>query len=261
MKRTILFCAILYMIFVTNVFSNNYTLDGKNLKYIYGCECDLNADGEKDIIIYIETEGKYLLLALLKKNNEYKTFILSSSNKLAKIECRYGPVIEQLNKKENKFKYGWKGGAGPYIAAVYSESLVESYCWNGSNFEEFQMNYSTMFGYYGEPLNYIIGFEHDLNADGKRDIVFQYFVEKHYLTLALLKQKDNYSVYLISKSIYKGFLECNFSKTLTFSTSDKKGIAKTLNIPGPYISIIYAESSSVIYYWDKEKFHEVWTSD
>jgi hypothetical protein len=98
----------------------------------------------------------------------------------------------------------------------------------------------------------------DLNNDQKPDIVLFIHTDKGYELIALLRDNERYKTFLIKKFKDEMSLSCHYGKSIKESQAGK---GRTIKIPGSYIKLTQAESSSVIYFWNGHGFTEVWTSD
>lgn len=114
----------------------------------------------------------------------------------------------------------------------------------------------------GEPLKYIESCELDLNNDGDPDIAFLVETLKGRELIVLLGTKDGYKAFLLSRGKPNMYLSCHFGKYVEETAAGKgKEKGKIYKTNGTYLKLTQPEGSSVAYFWNKDKFQEVWTSD
>lgn len=105
------------------------------IKYLKGCEIDLNKDEVVDIALHIETMAGSMLVILLKKKDGYEVFTFKVSSKMV-MECKWGQYI----KETDVGKGGRKGKVykifGYYIELFYPEGPAVVYFWDGNKFKE-----------------------------------------------------------------------------------------------------------------------------
>jgi hypothetical protein len=115
----------------------------------------------------------------------------------------------------------------------------------------------------GTPYKYISSCEIDLNGDGLSDIAQLIESIRGRELIALLQTDSGYSACLISRNVPDGmFLSCHFGNLIK-ETEAGTGHSdlKTYKTTGTYIKLYYPEGSSIGYYWNGNKFEEVWLSD
>ena len=115
---------------------------------------------------------------------------------------------------------------------------------------------------YGIPLKFINGYEIDLNLDKKIDMVIYVQIGEKYTLIAMLNKGEKYEGYILNESERLGRFFTDWQNEVTSKEAGPgQNNAKTYKIPGPCIVFSIPEVSSVVYYWDKGKFNEIWTSD
>jgi hypothetical protein len=111
--------------------------DGQPLKYISSCEIDLNADGEADIAILVETVRGWELIALMKTSDGYNSYVVTDNRKGMYLYCHYGYTVTEFpfddTKSEAERTYKTPG---TFLELVYPESSAVAYFWNGNGFTE-----------------------------------------------------------------------------------------------------------------------------
>ena len=112
----------------------------------------------------------------------------------------------------------------------------------------------------GMPLKYISSCEIDLNADNATDIAFLVETLKGRELIVLMKSVEGYDTFLVTTGKANMHLSCRFGDSIK-ETLAAGGTGKEYKTPGTYIQLIQPETSSVVYFWDNNKFREVWTSD
>ena len=112
----------------------------------------------------------------------------------------------------------------------------------------------------GMPLKFISSCEMDFNQDGRSDKAFLVEGIPGRELLVLLAKKDGYETFVVSKGKDRMFLHCEagFEVKETIAINAKGKVYKT---PGAYLKLVKPESSSVVYFWSKAGFQEVWTAD
>ena len=111
--------------------------DGQPLKYLSSCEIDLNADGEADIAMLVETVRGRELLVLMRTEDSYDTYVVSDDKPMMYLYCHYGftvtefPFDDTSSVADRTYKT-----PGTYLELVYPEASAVAYFWNGSGFTE-----------------------------------------------------------------------------------------------------------------------------
>jgi len=114
----------------------------------------------------------------------------------------------------------------------------------------------------GEPLKYIGGCQIDINNDGESDIALLVETLKGWELIVLLKTTDGYKAFLLSRGKPNMYLSCHFGNYIKATTAGReKGSGKVYKTNGTYIKLSQPEGASVAYFWEKNKFQEVWLSD
>jgi len=114
----------------------------------------------------------------------------------------------------------------------------------------------------GAPLKYIASCELDLNNDGDPDIAFLVETLKGRELIVLLRTKNGYKAFLLSRGKPNMYLSCHFGKYVEETLAgkgEKKG--KVYKTNGTYLKLTQPEGSSVAFFWNNNTFQEVWTSD
>jgi len=112
----------------------------------------------------------------------------------------------------------------------------------------------------GNPLKYISSCELDFNNDHKPDIALLVESLSGRQLIILLKSKNGYEAYVVSKDITNMHLSCHFGKEIKETTAGKhKG--RIFKTSGTYLKLTQPEGASTAFFWNGKKFIEVWTSD
>ena len=110
------------------------------------------------------------------------------------------------------------------------------------------------------PVKYISGFEIDLDLNGKSDIALLVDNSNGCELIVLMRINEGYKSYLLFANCENMNLSCNYGSTLTETTAGKyKGRKFTTN--GTYLLLSQPESSKIAFFWEKNKFQEVWLAD
>jgi hypothetical protein len=114
----------------------------------------------------------------------------------------------------------------------------------------------------GLPLKYISSCEIDLNNDNKTDIVLLVDTYNGRELIVLLKIDGGYRAFLLSNDKPNVHLSCHYDRFIQETSAGKgKKNGKVYETNGTYIKLFQPESSSIVFFWDKNSFKEVWTSD
>lgn len=112
------------------------------------------------------------------------------------------------------------------------------------------------------PIKQISSCTIDLNADNKSDIALLFETDKGQELVVLMKTVDSYNVFIVSKGMTNMYLSCYRGKSVKETAAGKgqrKG--KTYKTPGAYLKLTQPEGSSVVFFWNRNEFREVWTAD
>lgn len=107
----------------------------------------------------------------------------------------------------------------------------------------------------GMPLKYISSCELDFNSDDEPDVALLVETIKNRELIVLIRTMDGYNTYLVSQGKSDMHLSCHFGKSI----KNVKG--KVYRTSGTYIQLTLPEGSTVVYFWNKNKFQEVWTGN
>jgi len=107
---------------------------------------------------------------------------------------------------------------------------------------------------------YISSCEIDLNGDSQSDVVFLVDTSRGRELIVLLRSAGGYAAQVLTAGKGHSILTCNYGRTVT-ETKSGQGKGQVFKTPGTYIELTQPESSSIAFFWTKEGFKEVWTSD
>lgn len=107
------------------------------LRYVTGCEIDLNGDFETDITMVVETSRGRELIVLIRTAEGYNAFVLSKVEPYMDISCRIGKTVTETK----VFSEDGSSGKvfqtpGAYLQLSEPEGASVAYFWNGSGFSE-----------------------------------------------------------------------------------------------------------------------------
>lgn len=112
-------------------------LDGRPLKYISGCELDLNDDGRQDVVLLFEIESKTDLMILTKTKEGYNVHVVARDMRSPYLSCKFGKSItETASGKGNREEAVAYRTSGAYVELEYPESSSVAYFWDGTEFKE-----------------------------------------------------------------------------------------------------------------------------
>jgi len=103
------------------------------IKYINGCQIDLDADGHYDLSLFIETLNGYELIILIKKEEGYKSYSFIENGNNLKLKGAYGYSIRETTSGDSQgrtFKTN-----GTYLIIEQPESSQLAIFWDGKKFK------------------------------------------------------------------------------------------------------------------------------
>jgi hypothetical protein len=119
----------------------------------------------------------------------------------------------------------------------------------------------------GNPFKYISSCELDFNNDDEPDIALLVETLRGRELIGLIKTGKGYNAYVLSSVLSSSaasgmYLSCHFGESIkeTIAGKGKKDV-RIYKTPGTYIKMAHPEGSSVVYFWNGDRFKEVWTSD
>ncbi len=112
----------------------------------------------------------------------------------------------------------------------------------------------------GMSLKYISSCELDFNNDDKPDIAILLETNRDWELIVLLNVAKGYKAFLVSTGKPNMYLSCHFGKIVKETLAGKEK-GRTYKTNGTYLQLTQPEGSSVVYFWDGNRFKEVWTSD
>lgn len=114
----------------------------------------------------------------------------------------------------------------------------------------------------GMPVKYIASCEMDFNKDNVPDIALLFETSRERELVVLVNETSGYKAYIVSRGKPNMYLSCQFGNSIKETSSGEgNGGGKVYETPGTYIQLTQPEGSSVVYFWDKNSFKEVWVSD
>ena len=121
----------------------SYGNEGLPIKFIQGCEADLNQDGVNDIALLYETSKNIELLVLLSDTSGgYTNFLISRDHvKYLNMYCQYGKQITETisgEGKKNKIKTHVTNGV--YLVLMQPESSSRAFYWKDDKFIQVWMS-------------------------------------------------------------------------------------------------------------------------
>jgi hypothetical protein len=110
---------------------------GQPLRFISSCQIDLNADGEADVSMLVETVRGWEPIVLMKKSAGYDTYVVAENKTGMYLTCRYGSTVTEFP-SDDKSKLPGKTykTPGAYLELAQPEGSAVAYYWNGSGFTE-----------------------------------------------------------------------------------------------------------------------------
>lgn len=120
----------------TVLYSSAETGAGMLLKYISGCELDLNGDNNADITLLLETTNGRQLIVLLSNSKGYNAFILSKDKPNMSLSCHFGKSIKETAAGKGKKDGREYHTLGTYIQLKQPEGSSVVYFWHQNGFKE-----------------------------------------------------------------------------------------------------------------------------
>lgn len=109
---------------------------GLPVKFIEGCEVDLNNDGKHDVSLLIETSEGYQLIVLFSTAKGYDSHIVAKFDSKMNLSCAYGKTLESTVAGKGKIDRKLYDVNGPYLLLSLPESSAVAYFWNNNGFQE-----------------------------------------------------------------------------------------------------------------------------
>lgn len=112
------------------------------------------------------------------------------------------------------------------------------------------------------PLKYISGCQIDLDKNGELDLAFIIESSNGSELIVLMRKEGRYKSYLLFKECDHMNLSGNYGFNLVATNAGKGKLEKRkVKTNGTYLLLSKPESSKIAFYWDKNKFQQVWLAD
>lgn len=109
---------------------------GSPIGFVGGCEIDLNADGNTDYALLVNSGRSYELIVILRSREGSKSFIVNRSDSLRHLTCRSGRRITQTAAYPGKKPGRTYSTNGAYLTLLQPESSEVAYYWSNGDFKE-----------------------------------------------------------------------------------------------------------------------------
>jgi len=135
MKSFTIFIVILLILFtIPSCFAE--IPSGLAIKYIEGCEIDLNNDGELDIAILFESSKGCELVVLIRTKEGYNSYLLNKGGANLRLSCHYGKTIKETSVGKGEGKSKIYKTNGKYIVLSQAESSAVAFFWVNGKFKK-----------------------------------------------------------------------------------------------------------------------------
>lgn len=133
------FSIFLLLLFIVFPFGSVGALESDEiiLKYVSGCNLDFDQDGKLDIALLVDTRvGVRELIVLVKRESDYKSYILATGNKYMYMSCHFGNEIKETSAGKGERENITHRTNGVYLEVKYLEASSVAYFWDYNGFKE-----------------------------------------------------------------------------------------------------------------------------
>jgi len=123
---------IYFFIFIVKLLSN--PIESLPIKFISGCEIDLDKNGEADLALLIESSDGCKLIVLMKFNGIYKSYALFDNCNMMNLSCKYGFELRETSTGNSKGKI--YNTNGTYIVLSQPEGSKMAFFWSKNKFKQ-----------------------------------------------------------------------------------------------------------------------------
>jgi hypothetical protein len=109
---------------------------GQPIGFLGGCESDLNADGNTDMALLIDTSRGYELVALMKSSAAAKCYHLKVFKSKMHLTCHHGKQLKETDAGPGERKGKTYQTNGTYLKLTQTEGASVAYFWSGDAFRE-----------------------------------------------------------------------------------------------------------------------------
>ncbi len=114
----------------------------------------------------------------------------------------------------------------------------------------------------GMPMKYISSCEIDLDNNNASDIALLVETVRDRELIVLMKGDKRYEAFLLTTGKKGMLLSCHFGKYVKETSAGRgKKEGKIFETLGTYVKLKQPEGATVVYFWHKNSFKEVWTAD
>ncbi|NDY42609.1 hypothetical protein G3N55_07100 [Dissulfurirhabdus thermomarina] len=124
-------------LFVTNYRVCATPQSGLPIGFVGGCEIDLNADGNLDLALLLNTAEGYELVVMMRMGENIKSYVVTSANSKTFLTCHYGKELKATIAGKGKREHGETYQVnGAYLMLTQPESSAAAYFWSKDKFKE-----------------------------------------------------------------------------------------------------------------------------
>jgi hypothetical protein len=128
---------IKYILFTISIISlilaSNETIP---LKYISGCQIDLDKNGETDLALILESSNGSELIVLMRSEGTYKSYLLFEKCDFMNLSCNYGFDLIETSTGKGKRKERKVKTNGTYLLLSKPESSKIAFYWDNNKFQK-----------------------------------------------------------------------------------------------------------------------------
>jgi hypothetical protein len=132
MKKTIIILFITVIFIIATLASN----DSIPIKYVDGCEIDLDKNGESDLALIVESSHGQELIALMRSKGNYKAFLLYEKCNRMNLSCKYGTFLIETSAGKGEKKRKKVKTNGVYLLLSQPESAKIAFYWDENKFKK-----------------------------------------------------------------------------------------------------------------------------
>lgn len=129
---------IISLLFISSICNQAWAdqQSGLPIDFVGGCEVDLNADGNLDMALLINTTKGYDLIVLMRFKTALRTFIVADANSKTFLSCHYGKKVKGTDAGPGKRDGKIYKINGAYLKLTQPETSSSVYFWSKDMFKE-----------------------------------------------------------------------------------------------------------------------------
>ncbi len=135
MSIRVFVAAVIIVMNITS-FCNANDEVGLPVKFIEGCELDLNNDSKPDVSVLIETSEGFRLIVLFKTDNGYESHVVAKFDSKMNLSSHYGKTLKTTSAGKGDSVIKEYAVNGPYLLLSLPESSAVAYFWDQNHFQE-----------------------------------------------------------------------------------------------------------------------------